>query len=152
MAFNVKGTLEAVLSHVNSSAHVDRAQIGDYSQPPLTESIAASIQMTSMATNLIFGDGGTRETHTIQLRLLKPWLNQPSIETEQSLAIAAADILSNLEGDADAEGTVMSLDVAGMEGASVTIRWGHIVINQTAYRVAEMALPFIVDDSATVTA
>ena len=72
---------------------------------------------------------------------------------EQNLAKAFASTLATLAGHYTLGSTVRAIDWAGEEaGRKVGAKWGHLVISGTIFRVVDLVVPLIVDDSATFAA
>ena len=150
MAFAIKTTLESLKGYLAASGYFHDVQIGEPKQPPVGQ-LAAAIYMSSVNVVLLFANGGTRENHQVMVRMYMNMLSQPEEDTENYMAEVASKITSDLIGDADQRGTVMSIDVAGMHGPSLSIRFGHLDVGGVMFRVADMVVPVIVDDSGTVT-
>ena len=149
MAFAIKTTLESLQGYLAASGYFHDVQIGEPKQPPAGR-LAAAIYMSAVNVVLVFANGGTRENHQVMVRIYLNMLSQPEADIETQIAEVVSKVTSDLIGDADQRGTVMSIDVAGMHGPALNIRWGHVDVGGTMYRVADMMVPFIVDDSGTV--
>ena len=150
MAFAIKTTLESIQGYLTASGYFHDVQIGEPKQPPAGE-LAAAIYMSSVNVVLVFANGGTRENHQIMVRIYLNMLSLPEEDIEKRMAEVVSKVTSDLIGDADQRGTVMTIDVGGMHGPALNIRWGHVDVGGTMYRVADMLVPVIVDDSGTVT-
>ena len=153
MAFAIRTTLEAIQSHVNSSGYVSECIIGEYTSAPMPSGlgIAASVIPMREETVMAFG-ATTRELHTVLLRLYRDWLSEPASSRDLPLEEAKGVILANLKGDLDLEGAAMSLDIAGMHSGGYSADWGRVEIGSTIFRVIDMTLPVIVDDSTAISA
>jgi len=150
VAFAIKTTLESIQGYLAASGYFHDVQIGEPKQPPAGE-LAAAIYMSSVNVVLIFANGGTRENHQVMVRIYLNMLSLPEEDIEIRMAEVVSKVTSDLIGDADQRGTVMTIDVGGMHGPALNIRWGHVDVGGTMYRVADMLVPVIVDDSGTVT-
>tara|TARA_R100001530_G_scaffold33644_3_gene26392 strand:- start:968 stop:1423 length:456 start_codon:yes stop_codon:yes gene_type:complete len=150
VAFAIKTTLESIQGYLAASGYFHDVQIGEPKQPPAGE-LAAAIYMSSVNVVLVFANGGTRENHQIMVRIYLNMLSLPEEDIEKRMAEVVSKVTSDLIGDADQRGTVMTIDVGGMHGPALNIRWGHVDVGGTMYRVADMLVPVIVDDSGTVT-
>ena len=72
---------------------------------------------------------------------------------EQNVAKTYFLVLSTLAGKFTLGGQIRAIDWAGEEaGRKVTGKWGHVVIGGTIFRVVDISVPLIVDDSSTFAA
>lgn len=146
MAFDISSTLDNVLSFVKTK--VENAHIGDFTMPAQGR-VAAAVMMGGVTVVTLFADGGTRERHTILIRILTLGLQQPEDSMERTLARVVSELTAALFGDMDLGATVQNIDMAGTLGVPVSTEWGYLTINNVSYRVADITLPLIVNDSAT---
>jgi len=151
MAFNISDTLDVVLGHVASSGHVSGSSLGEPVIPPEgVERLFGSVYMRSTSVLIVYGDGATQESHVVVVRLYRPVLREPVADGERELAIAASELLEDLAEDFTLGATVREIDVAGGQGGvSLGSEWGHIEMGNLMYRVVDITVPVIVDDSAT---
>ena len=153
MALDTSATMDAVASHMARSGYFTAGvQVGEYTAPPdaIADRLAAALWMTSTGIVLVFSDGGTREIHVLMLRIYSDFKN-PTGTSEKRLALAVNQVTSNILADSDLGATIMSIDAAGQYGTGVGATWGMVTISDWLYRVADITLPFIVDDQATAT-
>ena len=151
MAFNISATLDQVVSYLKADGRFPNAQVGEFKQPPSTvERLAAAVWMDRAEVVLVFADGGTREKHVVTLRVYKDMLEEPEVDVEKGVAVAISEISSDLLGDYDLGGTIMSIDAAGAHGTSYGAAWGYVEVSGRMYRIADITLPLIVDDSSTL--
>ena len=151
MAFDIKTTLRNVQSHFTDSGYFTKVIIGEPEQPP-QEDLCASIFMDRVETVLVFGNGGTREVHHVRLRVYTDEMQQPQENIEFKLADVVSRISSDLQGEFDLGATVVNIDIAGMHGTPYGARWGRVELSNKRYRIVDIMLPLIVDDSATAAA
>jgi hypothetical protein len=64
----------------------------------------------------------------------------------------SSDIQSDLIGDYDLGETIRNIDIAGIYGAGMGATWGYVDLGGKMYRIVDISLPLIVDDSATMAA
>lgn len=148
MAFAIKSTLQNVQDYFAKSGYFPKVQIGEPKQP-FGEEFAASIFMSRVVTTRVFLNGGTGEVHVVTLRIYHDLFKEPSEDVELKLADVVSRISSDVQGEFDLGATVTAIDIAGMHGTAYGVSFGHVSIGQTAYRVADIVLPLIVNDSAT---
>ena len=152
MAFNIGDTLQAMRTYVQDLGLFQTVQIGEPKQPP-GQGLHAAIFMESVGISLIYAGGETRESHVVTLRVYKDMLAEqtdPLNNLEIEMASVVSTLMSNLLGDTDLESTVMSIDAAGMDGTSMAGSFGYIEISGVMYRIVDIAVPGIVNGSATL--
>ena len=149
MAFNVKRTLEAMLSHIAEGGYVRSSQIGEPKAPPAAILSAALFMADSAVVATTLQD--TIEVHTVTIRLHKKVeFTEPGDAAEFELANVSAEIASSFMGDFDLDGTIRNVDVAGQYGQGLTSTWGYLDIGSTVFRVVDILVPMIVDGSTTL--
>ncbi len=79
-------------------------------------------------------------------------LNEPEDQIEYQLAEALSEISSDLIGEYDLGATIRNIDVGGIYGQSLTSEWGYLDVGGVMFRVVDITVPLIVDDSATAAA
>lgn len=149
MAFDVRRTLEAMLSHISSGGYVRSSQIGE----PKTPSEAILSVAVFMADSAIVATTlqDTIEIHTVTVRLYKKMeFTEPGEAAEFELARVSAEIASSFMGAFDLDGTIRNVDVAGQYGQGLTSIWGTIDLGATVFRVVDILVPMIVDGSTTL--
>ena len=149
--FAIKATLKAIESKVAASGQVKYVQVGEPKAPPSTLP-AAAIYMDSVRVASMTVDGGTREVHTVNIRVYADMLAEPQEWNEYGLAEVAENLINKLLTDADLSSTIMQIDVAGMAGQGVEMRWGHLDVGGKMHRIVDIGLPLLVNDSITVAA
>jgi hypothetical protein len=148
VAFKIKDTLQAVQSHLAGNGWLTRVDAGEPKAAP-SERFSASVFMDSVSVALVFADGGTREVHTVVIRILTNMLSIPTEDVEFNLAEIVQQMVGDLIADYDLGGTINHIDIAGIYGDGISTAWGHIDIAGTFFRMAEVRLPLVVDDSGT---
>jgi len=152
MAFEIGSTLHAVESYVQASGLFQSVQVGEPKSPP-GQGYHAAIFMRSVGINLVYAGGDTRENHLVTLRIYRDMLAEqtdPQQSLENEMAVVVSKLMSDLLGDTDLESTIMTIDVAGMDGTSLRAEYGYLDVGGTMYRMADITLPLIVNGSATV--
>ena len=150
MAFAIKTTLVNVQNYLKSLGDFPMAQVGDFLIPP-NQPLAAAIFMRSVRVYAVTAGGGIREVHTVTVRIARNTLNVPTEDIENNMADVVSRFLSKLLADSDLGTTVLSLDVAGMAGSPISTEWGFLELKTLWFRIVDIHLPILVDDSATST-
>ena len=152
MAFNIKTTLDVVSSHISRSGYVNDVRIGEPVAPPdATYKMHAAIYMASAGVvGLTLSN--TVEVHLVTVRLYRRAAfgqGDDAGQVEAEVALAVSQISSNLIGEFDLGGTTRNIDVAGQYGQGLTATWGYVTLGQTVFRTVDLAVPLVIDDSAT---
>lgn len=152
MAFKVKSTLEAIQSYAMASGYFGSSvTVGEPKQPVAETSLSAAIFMSSVAVASLTLTK-TIELHVTTIRIYRDMLAEPTANIEFELAEAVGDISSDLLGDYDLGETIRNIDVGGQYGSAMNTTWGYVDLSGKMYRIADISLPLIVDDSATLAA
>jgi hypothetical protein len=151
MAYDVTATLKQVASHVSAGRYAHAVVIGEPVVPPEadTDKIFVAIYMLRDFVAALSLNGGTIELHLVMLRCYYQMLQEPVEGMELGLANAVSNIKQDLVEDADLGANIRNIDVGGQYGQSVATEYGHLDQSGILFRVADIMLPLIVDDSAT---
>ena len=150
--FNVTNTLKAVETYLRKDGACGAVTIGEPKSPPGGGKYQAAVYMRSTAVYGVTANGGTLEVHVVNVRLYKDMLAEPRENIETDLATALARIASDLIGEYDLGATVRNIDVAGAQGTPMSSEWGYTSISEKMFRVIDLRVPLLVDDSATAAA
>jgi hypothetical protein len=151
MAFDIKRSLQMVQTYVAGSGYVSDCVIGEPKYAPeAQEQPFSSVFIDNVSVYGLTVGGTTREIHVLIIRLYLDMKKEPTEEVEIELAQSVQEIISDILGDADLGGNVMTVDPAGMAGESISTTWGYEDISGMNYRIADIRLPLLVDDSATM--
>ena len=148
MVFAIKDTLKVIESKIATSGQVKTTQVGEPKSPP-SNLPAAAIYMDSVRLYRLTVDGGTGEVHTVNVRVYADMLQEPQEWNEYGLAEVAENLINQLFIDADLAGKIMAIDVAGMAGQGVEMRWGYLDVSGKMHRIVDITLPLLVNDSIT---
>jgi len=151
MAFDASNTLDAVAGHLLASGYLRDVMIGEPKSPPSGDQLTASVFLNSISVAEVTL-GTTIESHVLTLRIFRNMLAEPTETMEKEFAKAISSILSDIIGEFDLGGSVRSIDVAGIYGSGISVNYGYLDLGGTMFRIADITLPLIVDDSATTTA
>ena len=151
MAFDASNTLDVVAGHLLASGFLRDVMIGEPKSPPSGDQLTASVFLNSISVAEVTL-GTTIESHVLTLRIFRNMLAEPTETMEKEFAKAVSSILSDIIGEFDLGGSVRSIDVAGIYGPSIAVSYGYLDLGGTMFRIADITLPVIVDDSATTTA
>jgi hypothetical protein len=150
MAFAIESTLRNLQSFIAQEAGL-AVQIGEPKMPP-GGTIHAAIFMSEVRVPEVTDK--TIEVHEVIARFYHVLdLQSPDQEApEIDLAALVQRVAESMLGDADLGGTVRNIDAAGQYGTGISTLWGYETISGTTFRIADMTIPIIIDDSASVAA
>jgi len=144
MPFKIKPTIQAVQSHMMASGHFSLVLVGEPKAPPLGERLIAAIFMDSAEMNRAFLSV-PEELHTIAVRLYQEQQQRPVPGREGQIDTALANLEEDIFGAFTLNSTIRNIDVV-----NVATEMGYADVGGTQFRIADMTLPFIVDDSAAL--
>ena len=150
MAFNIKSTIEAISSFLQAGGYIEKEGVGEPKSPP-AEELSASVFMDSVGV-VELTLGTTIEIHTVNIRLYMKMLQEPTEQVEYKLAEVVSDIGSDLLGDYDLGATIRNVDAGGSKGSAMRAQWGYLDLGGTMFRVVDLFVPLLVDDSASLAA
>tara|TARA_Y100000310_G_scaffold317160_1_gene369703 strand:- start:2194 stop:2646 length:453 start_codon:yes stop_codon:yes gene_type:complete len=150
MAFAIKATLQAVQSYLMASGYFSEVSVGEPKQPVEGELTAALFMSSATVAELTLAT--TIELHVATIRVYGDMLREPTEEIEFGLAEVVQDVGSDLLGEYDLGATIRNVDAGGQYGTPMSTNWGHVEVSGKMYRIADITLPLIVDDSATFAA
>ena len=144
MAKTLRTTIQALASHLEAYGGLDYVHIGEPARlPEGYTAVIQNIRVRSEMTTL----SKTIETRTVSIRFYHmAVLDAPDPETELMLGELVDEIIEDLLGDFDLGGTIRAIDPTGIE-----VDWGYQTIGSPgiSFRVVELKVPMIVDDSAS---
>ena len=150
MPFAIKSTLQAISDYIQKSGYVQKSTIGEPKAPP-SEPVSAAVFLDSVAVAALTLNG-TIEVHTVTLRLYMDMLGDPTEDIEFGMAEVVSNISSDLLGEYDLGASIRNVDAAGMHGSPLRATWGYVDVGGKMFRIVDMSIPLIVDDSATLVA
>jgi len=152
MAFNIKATLDAIASHIARTGYVAEVRVGEPSSPPdAIDKLHAAIYMAS-ANVVDLTLATTIEQHVVTVRLYRRAAfgqGDDAGAVEAEMAVAVAQITSNLVGEFDLGATMRNIDLAGQYGQSLNATFGYVSLGTTMFRTVDITVPLIVDGSGT---
>lgn len=152
MAFNIKATLDAIASHIATTGYVSEVRVGEPSSPPdAIDRMHAAIYMAS-ANVVELTLSTTIEQHVVTVRLYRRAAfgqGDDAGVVEAEIALAVAQITSNLVGEFDLGATMRNIDIGGQYGQSLSATFGYVSLGTTMFRTVDITVPLIVDGSAT---
>ncbi len=147
MPFKIKSTMESILSKVKASGFVGFAQIGEPKGPvPVNGnklSAAVIFVNSTVVANVL---DNPIEMHTVMVRLYGDWLDEPREGSELLLADAASDLMASVAGNYTLGSTIRNVSI-GEYGQTIGAEAGQIIITDKWYKIIDITIPCIVDDS-----
>jgi hypothetical protein len=147
MAVTLRATLTAIQSYLQASARFDSVSVGEPLSAPA--GISAAVLLSDNRIDALTLNS-TIEIRTVVIRIYVSALAEPKSDTEFVLDETQAELIEDFCGDADL-GTngIRAIDVK-----NIVTRYGYQTIgaggNNAIYRICDITLPLIVDDSAAL--
>lgn len=140
--------LVALLDHARQQGAYEVARVGEFRKP--TKGLAFCVFMTSYGSaNTGSGLADTAGLLHATARVQMPMLYQPE-ETLEGLVLDAADgYLSRLNGAFTLGGLVRNVDLLAEQGVPMVWEFGYIVIDQVAFRIADLPIRVVLNDQWT---
>lgn len=141
MAVKTRSVMLNLQSKLEALGRFASVSIGEPSEPPNSPHAAVILSR--------FENAGTTLAKTIERRILVVRVyikafNDPRGDNEFLMDDIATEFMESVWGDFDLGGNVRNPEPLG-----VTVNFGYQTIANTVYRIADISLPLIVDDSAT---
>lgn len=150
--FNLTNTLDRIVTYLQGDGGIRTAQAGEPKSPPTgVQGVFASVIMRSTSI-VALTLNGTIEQHVILIRLYRDMLAEPQKSIEVDLATAAQRIQADIAGEYDLGASIRSVDVGGEYGEPMRTDWGYVTISDRMYRIVDISVPLLVDDSAVLVA
>jgi hypothetical protein len=145
MAKTLRTTIETAASYFQAHGGFDEVYEGEPTRPPDGYAVSVIYHRSRVKETTLTG---TIEQRTIICRVYhKAALEDPVPEIEHTMADYVDLIIATFLGDFDLGGIIRNIDVIDLE-----VQWGYQTIQNMVYRLADVYVPMIVDDSATFTA
>lgn len=142
MVVTLRSPLRVLESHLAASGWFQGGvAIGEPSEPP--SSVHAAISMDRISWNIPQPLDQTSELRTVRIVLYARHMEEPRDEVELSLEHAVDEMMEDYFGDFQLGG------VRAPSMPDVEAQFGYQQVAQTWYRIVEISLPLIVDNSAT---
>ena len=152
--FDTAQTLQVISGYLDGAGSVASCKIGEYTSAPAVtaEEFVAAVWMVSTTVQLVYLDGGTKEIHVVNARIYGPAFEGEGSEAREiAMAQVVQKVFADLLADADLGASIRNVDVGGEGGTAIGTEWGHADIDSVMYRIVDLTIPLIVDDSATAT-
>ena len=152
MAFLIQATFDAIRDALLKTNYFSTVEIGEPKSPPADAKLTVHIWIESISEVATTLDK-TIEVYTLTMRMMIPTVfSEPveGIEVELAEAVSRAD--EGLFADFSFGATVRNIDVVGQYGTAYRVDFGHVDIGGKLFRIADITIPMIVDDSATMVA
>jgi hypothetical protein len=148
MAFLVADTLGIIRDELSKINYFSTVEIGEPKSPPADQYASAYIWMDSVTT-VQASLNGSIEVYLTTVRLMTGLFEEPIELIETQTAEAYSKASEALFANFSLDNKIRNIDAAGQYGASYGGTWGHLDLGGNLYRIVDITLPLIVDDSAT---
>lgn len=151
-AFNVKASMQAILSKAQANGFVSEVQIGEPKSPKAppggAKKVFAAVQMVSATVVETVLDKSI-EVHTVMVRLYGDAIAEELEETELMLADCTSELMTDVQEAFTLGSEIRNVDVAGQYGQALNAQWGHAELSRVMFRIVDITFPLIVQDVAT---
>ena len=148
--FDIKPVIQAIESFVAQNGYQGKVGVGEPKSPP-AEEIAAAVFLRSLS--VIDATLTTLDGHAmVTIRLYRDMLAEPTEDNEYKLAAAAFQLLADVAAGFTLSGLVRHVDFAGAGGNTLVVQFGYTDIGGRLFRIADIDMPMIINDIATLTA
>ncbi|HLA18302.1 MAG TPA: hypothetical protein VJ253_03185 [Dehalococcoidia bacterium] len=144
MVVRLKPVLQLLQGYLAASGHFASTSIGEPKDAPGNTHGAVMLAAYSIPATTL---NRTIERREVSIRVYINAMREPVEEIEFDLDTIVGDIMEDLCGDFSLGGTVRNIDAT-----AVVTRFGYQTISGMMYRLADITLPLIVDDSAAFVA
>lgn len=148
MPFDITRTLEVIENHLSTGGWLDSVEVGEPKTPPLSQ-LHAAIWMLAAKVVMVFGNG-TRELHTVRIRIYKNMLDDVK-QTELDMANVASDVISSFYGEFDLGETVVNIDIGGAYGDPIGVEFGYFELGNHWFRHCDIDVGLVVDSTDLLT-
>lgn len=142
MTVTIKSAIQVIESHLNASGYFPGGvSVGEPSDPPSDDFASIFMGNIEHASTTL---NGTIERRTWIIRLYVKAFREPRWEIEYLLDEMYADIMTRLLGDYTLGGNVRNIEPLNLRLAPA-----YQTVGGTVFRLADISVPMLVDDSAT---
>ncbi len=142
---DTSGIINAIVSHAMSTGLFDAVNGHEPKSAP-GAGITCSIWAQRIGT-ASSGQAVTSARVQFNVRLYMPFRSQPEDSIDPAM-ISAVDVLMDAyAGDFTLGGLVRSVDLHGAEGTPFESSAGYVTYNQQPYRIYDITLPVVVNDT-----
>ena len=150
MAFAVKDTLDVIRSELMTTNHFSAVEIGEPKSPPADAKITVHLWMSSISV-VALTLSKTIEVYVITVRVMSGMFQEPEALIETQMAEVVSRVSEELFANFSLDNKIRHIDIGGIYGVNYRADWGHADISGKLFRVADITLPLVVDDSASHT-
>jgi hypothetical protein len=144
MAVTMRSALLQLQSFLDASGYFRTTSIGEPTDPP--DGVHGAV-MLSAYSHPVTTLSNTVERRDVTVRIYMDALTEPRSEIEFVLDETVANIQAAMVADFDVGSTVRNIDVTSMN-----TRFGYQTIGNRMYRLADILVPMIIDDSGAFAA
>lgn len=154
MSFN-QAAVNTLISNVQSGAQ----QLGLFDQVLTHEPKSAPMQGVTLA---FWMDGVKTSTKfsglaavsgivSFQHRIYMNFISKPEDQIDSILLTATSSLINAYSTGFTLSGTVIAVDLLGIDSPGITARWGYVTIDQRKLRISDLLVPIIIDNLWTET-
>lgn len=148
MAIGITRLIDAISSHAASTGFFTSVQNHEPKNAPPGEGLHCAVFLNAFSPSpRASGLDSTTARVELTVRLYNPFLSQPEDLIDPRLADAADKLFELYTGDFELGGSARNVDVLGAHGAALSCRAGYQKVDTATFRVIDITVPIIVNDS-----
>jgi hypothetical protein len=144
MADVIKDVLQVLETHAKASALFPNVSIGEPKAAPQSGHCSIYLEEDGPHPEFATTLSGTVDVVVIKCRIYLLMFTDPPKQPEFDISNAARDLRRRVRQEFDLGGNVRNVDPTGL-----VIRYGHLEVGHTMFRIADLFVPCIIDDDST---
>ncbi|MFD9256928.1 hypothetical protein [Streptomyces sp. NPDC059538] len=145
MTLDVRGILDAVVSHAMASGHFEQVNGHEPTNAP-SQGLTAAVWTDSVQAVRSSGLDSTTALIAFNVRLYTSVQSEPADAVDPALIDAVDVLCAAYVDDFTFGGLVRSIDVLGQHSQGLLVRAGYLQQSGAVFRVMTITLPVIVND------
>lgn len=145
MTLDIRGILDAVVSHAMASGHFERVNEHEPANAP-SHGLTAAVWSDQVQPVRSSGLASTTVQLVFNVRIYTSIQSEPADAIDPNMLTAVDDLCAAYIGDFTLGGLVRQVDVFGAHGQPLLVRAGYIQQSGAVFRVMTITLPVIVND------
>lgn len=145
MALDIRGILDAVVSHAMASGQFERVNGFEAASPP-GSGLTCGVWVDRITALRSSGLDTVSALVVLNVRIYGSMQSDPPDAIDPNMVAAADTLGAAYSGDFQLGGLVRHIDLLGAHGSPFDVRAGYLSIDGVHYRVLTITLPAVVND------
>lgn len=146
MTINLRGILNAIISHAKASGHFEQFAGHDFKSAPGAGVWGSVFLDTIEPIGEVSGLNSATVRVSVMVRVTQNMLKDPQDDIDPEIAGAVDALLDAVLDDFTLGGLVRNIDVFGETGAGVSVNAGYFEQDHRNYRATDITIPMIIND------